>query len=139
VKRVNAKHECLREKGEPTEGIRQIAVTIRFKLCHQKLVRKGGFEPPRLSAPPPQDGVSASSTTSAVYKLRCLIAQRNIFELPRRRHAASGATLILSCTQPIWDSQTPGLRAFCGFILQACDACPARGGMKQIRIDERDS
>ena len=31
----------------------------------QKLVRKGGFEPPRLSAPPPQDGVSASSTTSA--------------------------------------------------------------------------
>src|SRR5579864_4153073 len=29
------------------------------------LVRKGGFEPPRLSAPPPQDGVSASSTTSA--------------------------------------------------------------------------
>src|SRR5579863_407974 len=29
------------------------------------MVRKGGFEPPRLSAPPPQDGVSASSTTSA--------------------------------------------------------------------------
>ena len=28
-------------------------------------MRKGGFEPPRLSAPPPQDGVSASSTTSA--------------------------------------------------------------------------
>src|ERR1700741_4492025 len=28
------------------------------------LVRKGGFEPPRLSAPPPKDGVSASSTTS---------------------------------------------------------------------------
>ena len=32
------------------------------------MVRKGGFEPPRLSAPPPQDGVSASSTTSAVCK-----------------------------------------------------------------------
>src|SRR5437870_371593 len=29
------------------------------------MVRKGGFEPPRLSAPPPQDGVSANSTTSA--------------------------------------------------------------------------
>ncbi len=28
-------------------------------------MRKGGFEPPRLSAPPPQDGVSANSTTSA--------------------------------------------------------------------------
>jgi hypothetical protein len=32
------------------------------------MVRKGGFEPPRLSAPPPQDGVSASSTTSAHVK-----------------------------------------------------------------------
>ena len=30
-------------------------------------MRKGGFEPPRLSAPPPQDGVSASSTTSAIF------------------------------------------------------------------------
>jgi hypothetical protein len=29
------------------------------------MVRKGGLEPPRLSAPPPQDGVSANSTTSA--------------------------------------------------------------------------
>jgi hypothetical protein len=35
----------------------------------KELVRKGGFEPPRLSAPPPQDGVSASSTTSALGKL----------------------------------------------------------------------
>src|SRR4029077_8479986 len=33
------------------------------------MVRKGGFEPPRLSAPPPQDGVSASSTTSADFAL----------------------------------------------------------------------
>ena len=34
------------------------------------MVRKGGFEPPRLSAPPPQDGVSASSTTSAQDELK---------------------------------------------------------------------
>jgi hypothetical protein len=34
------------------------------------MVRKGGFEPPRLSAPPPQDGVSASSTTSALMQFR---------------------------------------------------------------------
>jgi hypothetical protein len=33
-------------------------------------VREGGFEPPRLSAPPPQDGVSASSTTPARQNLR---------------------------------------------------------------------
>src|SRR5215467_10740566 len=36
------------------------------------MVRKGGFEPPRLSAPPPQDGVSASSTTSARIPMRQL-------------------------------------------------------------------
>jgi hypothetical protein len=35
------------------------------------MVRKGGFEPPRLSAPPPQDGVSASSTTSALCEIIC--------------------------------------------------------------------
>src|SRR5216684_8285348 len=40
-----------------------------FYLRMMAMVRKGGFEPPRLSAPPPQDGVSASSTTSAAYNL----------------------------------------------------------------------
>jgi hypothetical protein len=30
------------------------------------MVRKGGLEPPCLSAPPPQDGVSANFTTSAL-------------------------------------------------------------------------
>jgi hypothetical protein len=32
------------------------------------MVRKGGLEPPCLAAPPPQDGVSANSTTSAGIK-----------------------------------------------------------------------
>ena len=35
------------------------------------MVRKGGLEPPCLSAPPPQDGVSANFTTSARCKNRC--------------------------------------------------------------------
>ncbi len=39
------------------------------EILSERLVRKGGFEPPRLSAPPPQDGVSASSTTSAACNL----------------------------------------------------------------------
>jgi hypothetical protein len=30
------------------------------------MVPKGGFEPARVSSPPPQDGVSAKSTTSAL-------------------------------------------------------------------------
>src|SRR5262249_8733057 len=34
------------------------------------MVRKGGLEPPCLSAPPPQDGVSANFTTSARWALR---------------------------------------------------------------------
>jgi hypothetical protein len=39
------------------------------KILSKILVRKGGFEPPRLTAPPPQDGVSASSTTSALARM----------------------------------------------------------------------
>src|ERR1700704_3348104 len=58
------------------------------------LVRKGGFEPPRLTAPPPQDGASASSATSARGKVRinpstfCNAASAIrllLFELFRRR------------------------------------------------------
>src|SRR6478672_378301 len=46
----------------------------------QNLVRKGGFEPPRLSAPPPQDGVSASSTTSALGLFAPTSAERRMGE-----------------------------------------------------------
>ena len=46
------------------------AISISGSKAFPILVRKGGFEPPRLSAPPPQDGVSASSTTSALLVLR---------------------------------------------------------------------
>jgi hypothetical protein len=41
------------------------------------MVRKGGFEPPRLSAPPPQDGVSASSTTSATFSTKSFLRERD--------------------------------------------------------------
>src|ERR1700686_3100116 len=52
---------------------KRCTIIVRNEKCacnymnkNKLLVRKGGFEPPRLSAPPPQDGVSASSTTSAL-------------------------------------------------------------------------
>src|SRR5580658_2959840 len=45
---------------------------MRMLCAWRVMVRKGGFEPPRLSAPPPQDGVSASSTTSALCKLSAI-------------------------------------------------------------------
>jgi hypothetical protein len=37
------------------------------------MVPKAGFEPARVSPPPPQDGVSASSTTSARCRKNILI------------------------------------------------------------------
>src|SRR5579872_2879353 len=43
---------------------------VVLEILSRIMVRKGGFEPPRLSAPPPQDGVSASSTTSAGRKTK---------------------------------------------------------------------
>ena len=52
-------------------AFKDFGATLRIFVCElpslaiEFMVRKGGFEPPRLSAPPPQDGVSASSTTSA--------------------------------------------------------------------------
>ena len=56
------------------------------------LVRKGGFEPPRLSAPPPQDGVSASSTTSAL----CELSVTRLVRARVRVHAPA-RHLMLSC------------------------------------------
>src|SRR5437899_4526849 len=70
------------------------------------MVRKGGLEPPRLSAPPPQDGVSANSTTSALksisYKgfiVRLNICQASIAK--QRCHtilAAIASNAIGTCT-----------------------------------------
>jgi hypothetical protein len=58
------------------------------------MVRKGGFEPPRLSAPPPQDGVSASSTTSA--KINDLQALFNIYTLPDGRTSSGSECCAVS-------------------------------------------
>jgi hypothetical protein len=44
-------------------------------------LRKGGLEPPCLSAPPPQDGVSASSTTSAL-KIGLVTFQNQALQKP---------------------------------------------------------
>src|SRR5438093_13659151 len=45
-------------------------ILLRRKIqCFQllKAMPKAGFEPAHLAAPPPQDGVSANSTTSALF------------------------------------------------------------------------
>src|ERR1039458_3858045 len=55
------------------------------------LVRKGGFEPPRLSAPPPQDGVSASSTTSALKSIFCRLFEGDRSLHRTRRNSSSPA------------------------------------------------
>ena len=52
----SAQNPLKKEKGKSAES------RFPFKIA---LVPKAGFEPARVSPPPPQDGVSASSTTSA--------------------------------------------------------------------------
>ena len=68
-------------------------------------MRKGGFEPPRLSAPPPQDGVSANSTTSAKLE-RC---QRFIgyFETDWVRRFSTESHSKLTLTSAGSSSQSP--------------------------------
>ena len=46
-------------------GLCAFGVLIWDNFVLANLVRKEGFEPSRLAAPPPQDGASASSATSA--------------------------------------------------------------------------
>jgi hypothetical protein len=66
-KNMDDGNQCNHELNSYFRG--QTSRTFRLPNCpmtlQKSMVRKGGFEPPRLSAPPPQDGVSASSTTSA--------------------------------------------------------------------------
>src|SRR5258708_40233341 len=59
-----------------------VSTIVRFQgygskhfVANNFMVRKGGFEPPRLSAPPPQDGVSASFTTSALAPMRPILRE----------------------------------------------------------------
>ena len=70
------------------------------------LVRKGGFEPPRLSAPPPQDGVSASSTTSAGCKLHMF---NNLAKSASEgiSHCTGFCTDLLDSTRPSGRSKFP--------------------------------
>ena len=64
-------NQNVKRNDQAINHVRMFPADSRSYLCWNLLltkklmVRKGGFEPPRLSAPPPQDGVSASSTTSA--------------------------------------------------------------------------
>ncbi len=55
--------------GEPKLRLLRSLSVSAHQRATKAMVRKGGFEPPRLSAPPPQDGVSANSTTSAICDL----------------------------------------------------------------------
>src|SRR4030095_6892780 len=54
----------------------------RHERSMNMMVPKGGLEPPRVAPPPPQDGVSASSTTSALG--RCKVG-RGLCEIEGRR------------------------------------------------------
>ena len=64
---VNNRNECNEHVENPASRFARSSNLLLGEIG--AMVRKGGFEPPRLSAPPPQDGVSASSTTSAGIKV----------------------------------------------------------------------
>ena len=69
-------------------------------LISERLVRKGGFEPPRLTAPPPQDGASASSATSArgMKTIRKSISPR-----PKTcQQPAAARRAVATCSRAAW-------------------------------------
>src|ERR1700730_9086632 len=69
------------------------------------LVRKGGFEPPRLTAPPPQDGASASSATSARGKVK---KSKQVLQ-PSRRYKTRAVRF--TSTARVLSEQAPTERA----------------------------
>jgi hypothetical protein len=63
----------LRNEGY-TRGTRENSEAELNERKGDGLVRKVGFEPTRLTAPPPQDGASASSATSARGEVKTQVA-----------------------------------------------------------------
>jgi hypothetical protein len=70
-----------------TFGLRVFGVLIRDIIAVANLVRKEGFEPSRLAAPPPQDGASASSATSAWRGEKRIVSDAAISEEASERAA----------------------------------------------------
>jgi len=66
---------CPKSAQNPQKTKKGKSVKSRFPL-KIAMVPKAGFEPARVSPPPPQDGVSASSTTSARGRRNILIHAR---------------------------------------------------------------
>jgi Protein of unknown function (DUF1186) len=90
-------------------------IILPILLIIKTMVRKGGFEPPRLSAPPPQDGVSASSTTSAGSKLHvvnnlAMSASAGICDCTGLLHSTrpSGRSRFASRTNPFSTASSRG-------------------------------
>ena len=51
---------------KPRKRAQDAILNSPARLSKTKTMPKAGLEPARLAAPPPQDGVSANSTTSAI-------------------------------------------------------------------------
>jgi hypothetical protein len=61
--------------GNARIGCQAVAIVGSSNQGKKKMVRKVGFEPTRLAAPPPQDGASASSATSARGIVKLIVAK----------------------------------------------------------------
>src|SRR6185312_13857213 len=89
------------------------------------LVRKGGLEPPCLSAPPPQDGVSANFTTTALWYF-CPLES---ITKPARK---------LTCASTPWDQKysLKSAKVFSSKSLQFQEPLPFRRGTQASRAPE---
>ena len=77
------------------------------------MVRKAGLEPACLSAPPPQDGVSANSTTSALPSLRAGLRTRatTIHKLPKNVYRDKSS---ITNSAQLGSLDAPGMAHNCG-------------------------
>ena len=110
------------------------------------MVRKGGFEPPRLSAPPPQDGVSASSTTSALCKLPVINILANssgegiysrILHRLRARDALFRFASPRAAKNSLWTAASRGCTLRILVLMLSCPAtyCNVKGSVYSRRVE----
>ena len=87
-------------------------------------MRKGGFEPPCLSAPPPQDGVSASSTTSALsrkcFVFNCLLKHLQAVTASSTTQNARLPDSTQGCTSRIVVLMVSWPRMYCNIKASVC-------------------
>jgi hypothetical protein len=104
---------------EPQVGIEPTTARLRIECSTTELLWRGnlmpwlGFEPRRLAAPPPQDGVSTSFTTRA--RISSIVRRRSLEADP----AVLSAAALPSC-EPILPAGATGLEPATSRVTVEC-------------------